>query len=306
MTQTYPPFWDSERETMPVGPARRRSWTGSASSCSTHTRTSRSTGSSTTPTASGPRRSPRWPSSGSGCRSSPRTCCGSTRPPTHRSAYHGTAMTEVGRVFGSSGTTGTPTLYGVSKADWERARDAQGMAMWAMGVRPDDVVHFVFPFGMFMGGWALLLGAEAVGATCFTPGAMDTRRQIEMMLTLRPSVLAGTPSYCMHLGEVATEMGVDLRQAGLRLAVVGGEPGGSLQVSRHHQADLRRRGRGGHREHVGVLPDPDELVLRPGDRPARLRGRVFCEFVDRRPHYSRPDGRPARRSTRRSGAGRSR
>jgi phenylacetate-CoA ligase len=147
-------------------------------------------------------------------------------------SYRGTPDHDVARIYGSSGTTGVPTLYAISTADWDRARDAQAMALWAMGVRPNDTVHFVFPFGMFIGGWALLHGCEAIGCTNFTAGAMDTRRQIDMMRAVRPSVLAGTPSYCMHLGEVAGEMSVDLTTTGLRTVLVGGEPGGSLETCR--------------------------------------------------------------------------
>lgn len=147
-------------------------------------------------------------------------------------SYRGAGDDETARVYASSGTTGTPTLYAISAADWERAGDAQAMALWAMGVRPDDTVHFVFPFGMFIGGWALLHGCDRIGTTNFTAGAMDTRRQIDMMRTVRPTVLTGTPSYCLHLGEVAREMGVDLSDAGLRTVVVGGEPGGSLETCR--------------------------------------------------------------------------
>jgi phenylacetate-CoA ligase len=136
------------------------------------------------------------------------------------------------RVYASSGTSGTPTFYGISRQDWERAADAQAMAAWAMGVRPDDVVHFLFPFGMFVGGWAILHGTSRVGATNFPAGAIDSRKHIEMMQQLRSTVLAGTPSYCLHLAEVAKEMGFDLSSLPVHSLLVGGEPGGSLDGPR--------------------------------------------------------------------------
>jgi phenylacetate-CoA ligase len=143
-------------------------------------------------------------------------------------SYAGVRTEEVVRIFGSSGTTGSPTVYGISAADWDRARHAQGMAVWAMGVRPDDLVHFLFPFSMFVGGWAILLGADAVGATNFTAGALESRKHIDMMKRLGSTVLAGTPSYCLHLAEVAKEIGEDLSRLPVRTLIVGGEPGGSL------------------------------------------------------------------------------
>jgi phenylacetate-CoA ligase len=135
---------------------------------------------------------------------------------------------EIVRVYASSGTTGTPTLYGISRRDWDRSADAQAMAAWAMGVRPDDVVHFLFPFGMFVGGWAILHGTTTVGATNFPAGALDSRKHIDMMQQLGSTVLAGTPSYCLHLGEVAKDMGFDLSTLPLKSLLVGGEPGGML------------------------------------------------------------------------------
>ncbi len=135
---------------------------------------------------------------------------------------------QIVRIFGSSGTTGTPTVYGISDRDWQRAADVQAMAMWGAGVRPHDVVHFLFPFSMFVGGWAILHGTDRIGATNFTAGGLGTDRHIAMMQQIRSTVLAGTPSYCLHMAEVAREMGVDLAALDVHTLLVGGEPGGSL------------------------------------------------------------------------------
>jgi len=143
-------------------------------------------------------------------------------------SYSNTPADDVARIFGSSGTTGVPTLYAISKVDWARATEAQAMAIWAMGVRPQDTVHFVFPFGMFVGGWAIMLGVERVGATVFPVGAADSRRQIDLVGQLKPTVIAGTPSYVLHLAEVARTMGVDLAVSGVHTLIVGGEPGGTV------------------------------------------------------------------------------
>lgn len=147
-------------------------------------------------------------------------------------AATGVGNEDIVRVYASSGTTGTPTLYGISRRDWDRSADVQAMAAWAMGVRPDDVVHFLFPFGMFVGGWAILHGTSTIGATNFPAGALDSRKHIEMMQQLGSTVLAGTPSYCLHLGEVAKDMGFDLSTLPVHSLLVGGEPGGMLEGPR--------------------------------------------------------------------------
>lgn len=143
-------------------------------------------------------------------------------------SYSNTPSGEVTRIFGSSGTSGVPTLYAISKEDWARATEAQAMAIWAMGVRPGDIVHFVFPFGMFVGGWAILQGVERIGATVFPVGAADSRRQIDLIRQIKPTVIAGTPSYVLHLADVARGMGMNLADSSVRTLVVGGEPGGTV------------------------------------------------------------------------------
>lgn len=147
-------------------------------------------------------------------------------------SYSTTAPQDIARVFGSSGTTGTPTMYAISKSDWERAADAQAMAVWGMGVRPGDIVQLAFPFSMFIGGWALLLGTERIGATAFSVGALDSRRQVELIGLAKSTVLMATPSYVMHLAEVAKNLGVDLRRSGIHTLIVGGEPGGGVHGSK--------------------------------------------------------------------------
>jgi phenylacetate-CoA ligase len=143
-------------------------------------------------------------------------------------SYSCTKPEDISRIFGSSGTTGTPTIYAISREDWSYAAEAQAMALYAAGVRPEDTVHFMFPFGMFVGGWALLMACERIGATVFPVGAVESKRQLDLIDQLRPSVIAGTPSYLLHLGDVAAKAGVDLKRYGVRLFLVGGEPGGSL------------------------------------------------------------------------------
>ena len=147
-------------------------------------------------------------------------------------SYLGVPTSEICRIQGSSGTSGTPTMYGVSRADWDNAREIFAITHWAAGVRPSDIVHFAFPFGMFFGGWAMLYAAQSVGATVFPMGAADTRRHIEMIYKLGCTVIEATPSYLLHMGEVAREMGYDPAGSPLRIFLSGGEPGGSIPSTR--------------------------------------------------------------------------
>ena len=147
-------------------------------------------------------------------------------------SYLGIDRDEIVRVHGSTGTSGTPTLYGVGREDWERAAELFAMTQWAMGVRPGDVVQFAFPFSLFFGGWGLLYGAEKIGAACFPIGFADTQRHVELMHRLGSTVIEATPSYLLHMAEVADELGFDPAASPLRHAIVGGEPGGAIPSTR--------------------------------------------------------------------------
>ncbi|GAA4845343.1 phenylacetate--CoA ligase family protein [Pseudonocardia benzenivorans] len=138
----------------------------------------------------------------------------------------------IARIHGSSGTSGTPTMYAVSKTDWERAGEVHAMAQWCAGVRPDDIVQVGFPFGLFFGGWGVVQGAERIGATLFPLGVTDSQRHLELIERLGSTVFSATPSYCIHLLSVAENLGVDLRASTVRHLLVGGEPGGSLPGTR--------------------------------------------------------------------------
>lgn len=139
---------------------------------------------------------------------------------------------EVARVHGSSGTSGTPTMYAVSRTDWNRAAEVHAMAQWCAGVRPDDIVQVGFPFGLFFGGWGVLQGAERIGATIFPISVTDSEKHLDLITRLGSTVFSATPSYCIHLLSVADRLGIDLKQSTIRRLLVGGEPGGSLPGTR--------------------------------------------------------------------------
>src|SRR5205823_4549047 len=78
---------------------------------------------------------------------------------------------EVFHVHGTSGTTGRPTAFGISRGDWEAIANAHARVMWAMGIRPADNVFIGSFFSLYMGSWGALIGAERLGARVFPFGA---------------------------------------------------------------------------------------------------------------------------------------
>ncbi len=138
---------------------------------------------------------------------------------------------EVHHVHGTSGTTGRPTAFGISRDDWRVIANEHARVMWAMGVRPSDTVFIGSFFSLYLGSWGALLGAERLGAKTFPFGAGvtgQTLRAVAWLRQMRPTVFYGTPSYALHLAEVAREAGVDPREFGLRVLFFSGEPGASI------------------------------------------------------------------------------
>lgn len=148
-------------------------------------------------------------------------------------SYLGVDREELARVHGSSGTSGVPTLYGISRDDWNRCAEVGRIALWSAGIRPDDIVQISFPFGLFLGGWGLLHACESLGAcACPVGSLMSTDQQIAFIRQLEVDALMATPSYALHLARRARELGIASAELPLGVIVVAGEPGGSVQSFR--------------------------------------------------------------------------
>ncbi len=132
---------------------------------------------------------------------------------------------EVVRYHVSSGTTGKPTLVGYTAQDIDFWTDSLARALTSIGIGTDDVVQVSYGYGLFTGGLGLHYGAERVGATVLPASVGNTERQLELMIDLDVTAIACTPSYMIHMGEVAKKLGIDFqRDTKLRKAILGAEP----------------------------------------------------------------------------------
>ena len=139
---------------------------------------------------------------------------------------------QVARVQGTSGTTGKPTAFGISRDDMERIAEAHARTMWGFGMRPDDTVFIGSFFSLYWGSWGALIGAERLGAAAFpfgagVPGQSD--RALEWMKEVQPTIFYGTPSYSLYLAEKARSRGFDpARDFNFRILFFSGEPGAGI------------------------------------------------------------------------------
>jgi phenylacetate-CoA ligase len=142
------------------------------------------------------------------------------------------SLKELARVQGTSGTTGKPTAFGISKGDMERIAEAHARAMWGFGIRQQDIVFIGSFFSLYWGSWGALLGTERLGAVAFPFGAGvpgQTDRAIEWMKEVKPTIFYGTPSYSLYLAERAKERGIDpAKDFNFRILFFSGEPGAGV------------------------------------------------------------------------------
>ncbi|GAB4360207.1 MAG: phenylacetate--CoA ligase [Gammaproteobacteria bacterium] len=131
---------------------------------------------------------------------------------------------EVVRVHASSGTTGKPTVVGYTKEDIDTWADLMARSLAATGVRPGDIVHNAYGYGLFTGGLGAHYGAERLGATVVPMSGGNTERQIVLMEDFGARALCATPSYALNIAEVADSMGIDMRRLPVAIGVFGAEP----------------------------------------------------------------------------------
>src|SRR5207247_1617404 len=119
---------------------------------------------------------------------------------------------------------GQPIRWREAQESWEWWARCWGFVLRGAGVEPTDRVFFPFSFGLFIGFWAGFEGARALGALAIPGGGQDSATRLAWMQALGATVLVCTPSYALHLIEVARERGQDLSQGCVRLPVHAGAP----------------------------------------------------------------------------------
>ncbi len=129
------------------------------------------------------------------------------------------------RFHASSGTTGKRVIVGYTRNDIAEWSTSLARGVTSLGIGRSDVIQVSYGYGLFTGGLGVHYGAEMVGATILPTGTGGTDRQIELMRDLGTTVIACTPSYFMHIAEVARNMGVDFKKdTKLRAGLFGAEP----------------------------------------------------------------------------------
>jgi phenylacetate-CoA ligase len=136
------------------------------------------------------------------------------------------------RLHQTSGTSGQPLRWLDTPGSWSWMLDNWEQMFAIAGVRPGDRLFFPFSFGPFLGFWTAFDSASRLGYFCLPGGGMSSVARLRFLLDHQATVVLCTPTYALHLAEVAVNDGIDLPSSDVRAVIVAGEPGGSIPATR--------------------------------------------------------------------------
>lgn len=132
------------------------------------------------------------------------------------------------RFHRTSGTTGRPMAVLDTKEDWHWWMEAWQHVLDSANVTESDRVLMAFSFGPFVGFWSAFDAAVERGALVMPTGAMSTEARLDLVLSSQATVVFCTPSYALHMAQVADQKSIDLAGGAVEKIIVAGEPGGSV------------------------------------------------------------------------------
>jgi len=137
------------------------------------------------------------------------------------------------RVFQTSGTTGKPLKIPLSKKDWFRTYyDQFSYFLYGYGVRSQDVAFFPFTYGTFIAWWGVQATMEHHGVTVVPGGGQTSDARVKSIVDWDATIVCGTPTYIIYLGELAKKLGIDLPNSKVRMVITAGEPGAQVAATK--------------------------------------------------------------------------
>jgi len=143
------------------------------------------------------------------------------------------------RVFQTSGTTGIPVRAILSQADWSVQYYEQFMHfMYGYGIKKSDIMFVPFNFGLHVAWWGFSSALQQEGVMMVPGGGQSSQDRIKNIYEWGATVVCGTPTYMLFLGELAAKMGMPLTESQVRILVVAGEPGAQVASTKKALGEL--------------------------------------------------------------------
>jgi len=132
------------------------------------------------------------------------------------------------RFHQTSGTTGTPLRVFDTRESWKWWDRCWAFVLAGAGVNSLDRLILPFSFGPFVGFWSVVGAAAEIGAMMIPGGGRGSLERLHLMRDLQTTVMCCTPTYALHLAEVARDHSFDLAEIPIRATIHAGEPGANV------------------------------------------------------------------------------
>lgn len=130
-------------------------------------------------------------------------------------------LNDLVQIVASSGTTGKPMYYGLTRRDLEVWTEAIAATYFTTGIRPGDVIAHLVALPMVAGGLPYADGFRRIGATLAWLGGFPVERILDAIPLLQVSAILATTSFGLYLAED----GQRARALKVSKYISGGEPG---------------------------------------------------------------------------------
>ena len=133
-------------------------------------------------------------------------------------------LTELCTLRQTSGTTGRPVYVPDTYRSWQWRVESYAALLYMMGFREIDRVFIPFAYNVYVAFWSGHYAAEKIGCEVIPGGGLDTKGRIEKIREVRATASFNTPTFGLHMAEVAQEMGINpARDLTVRKMVCAGE-----------------------------------------------------------------------------------
>jgi phenylacetate-CoA ligase len=180
------------------------------------------------------------------------------------------------RIHQTSGTsTGQPLRWYDTGQNWLWMKQCWYQYFALAGITSKDVAFFPFSFGPFLGFWTAFESCLDYGLRTLPGGGLSSTARLKMLLDHQATVLFCTPTYALHLAEVAHAEKLPIHGVVKRI-VVAGEPGGAVESTRK----LIEEAWGARvLDHYG-LTEVGPMAMEPFDQPGGLHIHEDDYFIE--------------------------
>ena len=199
-------------------------------------------------------------------------------------------LNQIHRIHASSGTTGKSTIVGYTKNDLETWSQLTCRSLKVGGAKKGDCIQISYGYGLFTGGFGTHDGAHKLGCTVIPVSGGQTERQVQLLIDLKPSIIAITPSYLLTIADEIERQNIDVkRDLSLKLAFVGAEPWTEAVRSEiNRRLNLQAINYYGISEIIG--PGVASEYLEDLDGPTIWEDHFYPEIIDPETGTVLPDG----------------